>query len=194
MVTREKIKQAALNLLAVYGYEKTVLSAIAKEVGIKAPSIYSFFESKEALFMEIYRDLLDEHFIKLQELMTRNEGKAPEERLKQLLQGILTYHVQHPKKTRVLLQLLLFPPEFIREDMEHLFIEREQMQRELLMEIFTDALDKKVIRKQEVDDLIASFLCLMDGLFLELFYYGEKVLMEKLEQIWRVYWTGLTNS
>lgn len=193
-MTREKIKQAALNQLAQYGYEKAVLSSIAKEVGIKAPSIYSFFESKEALFMEIYQDLLDEHFKKLKELMTSNEGQAPEKRLKKLLQGILTYHIQSPKKTRVLIQLLLFPPEFIRKDMEKLFIEKEKMQRKLLSEIFTDALEKKVIREQKMDDLIVSFLCLMDGLFLELFYYGEEVLMAKLEQIWRVYWTGLTKS
>ncbi|WP_077720236.1 TetR/AcrR family transcriptional regulator [Novibacillus thermophilus] len=193
-VTRQNIKQAALNLLAAHGYEKTTLSAIAKEVGIKAPSIYSFFESKEALFVEIYRDLLDEHFMQLKQLITSNEGKAPEKRLKHLLKGILSYHVHHPKESRVLLQLLLFPPEFMQDEIERLFIEKEEMQRKLLMEIFTDAMNENVVRKQAMDDLIASFFCLMDGLFLELFYYGEDVLMGKLEQIWQVYWTGLTTS
>lgn len=51
--TREKILYAAISLFAKNGYSSTSIRNIAKEVGIKASSIYNHFPSKEAIMDSI---------------------------------------------------------------------------------------------------------------------------------------------
>lgn len=48
--TRERILRAALDLFAKEGYEAVRVQRIAKAVGIKAPSLYKHFKSKQAIF------------------------------------------------------------------------------------------------------------------------------------------------
>ncbi|MBC8830133.1 helix-turn-helix transcriptional regulator, partial [Escherichia coli] len=55
-MTKKLIKEVALTLFAEKGYDGTALSEIAKAVGIKTPSLYAHFASKEALFLEVYQD------------------------------------------------------------------------------------------------------------------------------------------
>ena len=55
--TLEKVKQAAFSLFARQGYEFTTMNQIATAVGIKKPSLYAHFESKEALFLAVFTDM-----------------------------------------------------------------------------------------------------------------------------------------
>ena len=50
---RERIKQAAAECLARFGYEKTTMDDIARRVGLNKTSLYYYFESKEAIFTEV---------------------------------------------------------------------------------------------------------------------------------------------
>ena len=47
---RQRILDAAANLIVHYGYDKTTVSDIAREAGISKGAIYLHFASKEALF------------------------------------------------------------------------------------------------------------------------------------------------
>lgn len=48
--TKQKIIDKALELFAVHGYDSVSVGEIAKAVGIKAPSLYNHFPSKQAIF------------------------------------------------------------------------------------------------------------------------------------------------
>ena len=48
--TRQKILDKALGLFAAKGYDSVSVGEIAKAVGIKAPSLYNHFPSKQAIF------------------------------------------------------------------------------------------------------------------------------------------------
>lgn len=48
--TKERITKAALDLFSEYGYEKISVAQIAEAVGIKAPSLYKHFASKQEIF------------------------------------------------------------------------------------------------------------------------------------------------
>lgn len=52
-MTASRIQDAALKRFAEQGYEATTLAEIAGDVGIKKPSIYAHFQSKEALFQSL---------------------------------------------------------------------------------------------------------------------------------------------
>ncbi len=49
----ERIKRAAAECLARFGYEKTTLEDIARRVGLNKTSLYYYFQSKEAIFTEV---------------------------------------------------------------------------------------------------------------------------------------------
>ena len=51
--TKQKILDKALELFSVRGYDAVSVGEIAKAVGIKAPSLYNHFPSKQAIFEEI---------------------------------------------------------------------------------------------------------------------------------------------
>jgi len=52
--TKQKIIDAALELFSDYGFDTVSVGQIAKAVGIKAPSLYNHFPSKQAIFDAIF--------------------------------------------------------------------------------------------------------------------------------------------
>ena len=48
--TKQRILEKALELFSTYGYDSVSVGEIAKAVGIKAPSLYNHFPSKQAIF------------------------------------------------------------------------------------------------------------------------------------------------
>ena len=54
MNTKEKILVSTLELAAEYGLKSLSMSQIAEKVGIKKPSLYNHFTSKEVLIDELY--------------------------------------------------------------------------------------------------------------------------------------------
>ena len=59
--TKERILKKALELFAENGYDAVSVGEIAKAVGIKAPSLYSHFPSKQAIFNAIVEDTASQY-------------------------------------------------------------------------------------------------------------------------------------
>ena len=54
--TKQKIIEKALELFSVHGYDAVSVGDRAKAVGIKAPSLYNHFQSKQAIFEAIVEE------------------------------------------------------------------------------------------------------------------------------------------
>ena len=59
--TKQKILNTALELFSVQGFEATSISQIASAVGIRKASLYSHFESKQAILDELLLDVLQKY-------------------------------------------------------------------------------------------------------------------------------------
>ena len=55
--TKKKILEKALELFSSYGYASVSVGEIAKAVGIKAPSLYNHYPSKQAIFDAIVKEV-----------------------------------------------------------------------------------------------------------------------------------------
>lgn len=59
--TKKRILEKALELFAEKGYDSVSVGEIAKAVGIKAPSLYSHYPSKQAIFDAIVEDTASQY-------------------------------------------------------------------------------------------------------------------------------------
>ena len=111
--TKQKIREAAIELIAQYGYRGASVRKIAKEVGIRESAIYNHFENKEA----ILRSIIDEIFV------TPFEFKDVEEKAKRgksfLREFVVAYKlIAFDKKKEKLFRVLvieLFQNKTLRE-------------------------------------------------------------------------------
>jgi TetR/AcrR family transcriptional regulator, cmeABC operon repressor len=190
-LSRQTIKYAALSLFAAHGYEGTSLSAIAEAVGIKKASIYSHFDGKEALFLEIFEDVLIEEITNGKILMDKVENKGPKEQLYDVFQYTYRVYEEEREKFAFWKRAMLFPPEFLREQLQVKFINYEKQWSLLLSRAFQQAIQQNLIQKKDIDELLAAFYCLIDGLFIELHYYGRKRYRERAESVWHTFWLGI---
>ena len=59
--TKQEIIEAALDLFSVQGFEATSVSQIADAVGIRKASLYSHFESKQAIIDALVQEVLEQY-------------------------------------------------------------------------------------------------------------------------------------
>ncbi|WP_308862026.1 TetR/AcrR family transcriptional regulator [Paenibacillus radicis (ex Xue et al. 2023)] len=191
-MTAAAIKTAALHHFARNGYEGTPLSDIAKEVGIKTPSLYAHFKSKEELFMKLFEDVLLEQSCRTQQLIDSLKACSVEQTLFRILQDSCDNYLLSEEKITFIKRVMLFPPAFLQEKIHQKFLETERALTDSLQMIFKKGILEGTVKEEPVEDLIASYLCLMDGSFLQLFYYGKEYFESRLQSIWRIYWDGIT--
>ena len=59
--TKQEILAASLRLFSLQGFEATSISQIANVVGIRKASLYSHFESKQAILDALVREILEQY-------------------------------------------------------------------------------------------------------------------------------------
>lgn len=99
---RDEIVRAALELIAEHGFHGAPMAIIADRAGVGAGTIYRYFENKDVLITELYRDLEERIY------PTIMAGYAPEkpirERFLHLGTGLLRYFIENPLDFRYLEQ------------------------------------------------------------------------------------------
>lgn len=189
----DKIKSVALNLFAVCGYEGTSLSSIAEGVGIKKASIYHYFKSKEDLFLSIFDDLLNDEIQHIKRIAAEIELFTVEEKLYRIFQYYYEKNQTNKAETNFWKRAMLFSPPSLAETIKEKFSTYEKASDEMLSAIFYEGIKAGVIQSSNIKNLLAAFYCLIDGLFVEIQYYGENEFKSRIDSIWRVFWTGIIN-
>jgi len=190
-MTKDEIKNVALSLFAKNGYEGTYLSDIAKGVGIKKPSIYNHFEGKEELFLAVFEDALWDHNKRIEALVEKIKNAPVEEKLYQILYDTVQFYLDNEEKTTFIKRSMIFPPEPLKEQLQEKFIHSEEALSAILREIFAEGLNNGVIREENMEDLLVAYYCLIDGLFIQLSYYGTEKVQPRVNNVWKSYWLGI---
>jgi AcrR family transcriptional regulator len=98
----EEIVEAALGLIDRTGTQESVtLRAVAREIGIAAPSIYPHFADRDAIVMSVVARLFDE----LAEVIRAAIASAPDDPVEQLVSGCeqyVRYGLENPARYGVL--------------------------------------------------------------------------------------------
>lgn len=89
--TERSIREAAVKVIAKHGFEAASLRDIAKEVGIRAPSLYNYISSKEELLYELMKDPLTSMLSEYRALV--KEIDDPAEKLRIFVRVHLNFHM-----------------------------------------------------------------------------------------------------
>ena len=161
MTTKQKILKAALTLFAEKGYSAVYVGEIADAVGIKAPSLYKHYKSKQDIFnscVEVFSDRMEQ---------VRNELRLPD-----TPQADITYRtatMENIVDFAIALFMFYLKDEVASKFRKMLIIERyhnselNQLFEDLFIngaieheeKIFSELIDAKIIKK----DLINSCVC-----------------------------------
>nr|WP_225953766.1 TetR/AcrR family transcriptional regulator [Kibdelosporangium phytohabitans] len=97
---------AARELFAEQGVQRTSLREIAERLGISKPALYYHFASRDDLLRSIMKPLLDDAqaFVDQQEETQRDAPSGMDKRA--LLEGYFDFHYRHRRDVRLLLQEL----------------------------------------------------------------------------------------
>lgn len=116
---RQEITEAAVRVFNRLGYTGASLSAVASELGVDRATLYYYFSSKEQLFDDIVRSVLESNFALSRRIA--DSKISPLRKLRELITALmLGYHEHYP---------LLYI--YIREDLHHVADQRSEWSMEM---------------------------------------------------------------
>ncbi len=114
---KELILEAAKSVFGKLGYSKATLDDIAHAIGLKKPTLYYYYKSKEVLFIEAFSQEWKDSLYRLKK--TAEQEKDPRERLLLYIRSSLRYYqeivTQHTISIKVLIETRTMFQELFRE-------------------------------------------------------------------------------
>ncbi|MBC5994233.1 TetR/AcrR family transcriptional regulator [Pontibacter cellulosilyticus] len=114
---KELILDAAKSVFGRLGYSKATLDDIAHAIGLKKPTLYYYYKSKEVLFIEAFSQEWKESLSNLKRIA--EEERNPHERLLLYIRSSLRYYqkivTQHTISIKVLIETRMLFQELFRE-------------------------------------------------------------------------------
>ena len=110
--TKQEILEASLELFSVQGFEATSISQIAGAVGIRKASLYSHFESKQAILDALVEEVLEQygkHSIFARKDWEKNADSLPRtsDEAAQMILGQIRYILHDPTISRARKMLVI---------------------------------------------------------------------------------------
>jgi TetR/AcrR family transcriptional regulator, repressor of fatR-cypB operon len=104
---RDEIVRAALELIAEHGFHGAPMAMIAERANVGAGTIYRYFENKDVMITELFRELEERSY------PTIKEGYAPDkplrERFLHLNTALIYYFIENPLDFRFIEQFFNSP-------------------------------------------------------------------------------------
>lgn len=139
---RDEIVRAALELIAENGFHGAPMAMIADRAGVGAGTIYRYFENKDVLINELYRELEQRLYVVLME--DYSPQKPVRERFIHLGTAILHYCISNPLDFRYLEQFHNSPYGVVHRR-DKLF--GDSNQKDIYRELFEEGVAQQVIKQ-----------------------------------------------
>ncbi|GAA2453485.1 TetR/AcrR family transcriptional regulator [Agromyces soli] len=184
-MTRAQILSEARAVFGRRGYAEASLREIAGAVGIKTPSLYAHFPSKEALYEAVYAEVVVEHTAFFDELVQRSGALPPLERLRHFLGGIESYYRDRPDLAEFSLRAALAEYGPDGQALRQIFLDTESELAAAVRRAYDDGVAAGSFAAGDPEGFTALVFVIMDGLFLQLTHYAPEVYRERFEHAWR---------
>ena len=183
-MTAARLQEAALLRFAKQGFDATSLEEIATDVGIKKPSIYAHFRSKNELYLSLIPLMISAELDYARALFVAD--KSARKQLFAYLQSIQTRY-EESARVQFWMRALYTPPGHLHEQVMapmHVFMDELEL-------ILKSAIQRSDLvpnpQRLSTDTLVKACMGLIDSLQVELTYGGPEKFKRRLKALWAVF-------
>lgn len=112
--TRERIYRAALALFERKGLDETTVAEIAEAADVGKGTFFTYYATKESVFVEVSADLVDRMTTRLEEASAR--GASFEARVAAYFAPAIEWHASHPVLSRAMLAAFVRDAAYVSAD------------------------------------------------------------------------------
>lgn len=190
-MTANAILDSALVHFARDGYDGASLRNIAEDIGIKKPSIYAHFRSKDDLFLQLMdrefkRELAETRLL----IEDKQSGRSAEERLRIYIHRQCDSYIRD-EKSKFIFRSSYFPPQALYEEVMSICNPFLYESERLLVRFLQDCKQRGELPNIDPEQTAIAFMVLVDGLNTELIYNGLERFQQRFEAAWQVFWKGI---
>ena len=184
-VTKEKIIQAALLNFSEHGYSGGSLAQIAEEVGIRKQSIYTYFKSKDALYLTISKQAMEAELLFAKKFIEKHHQLPVEKVLLPFMQSVQRRY-ESISETKFFMRSTFLMPQHL----EHQLSEQTYIYLDELEMLFTNYLKKQKL-SVTANEAAIGFLALLDSIYVEMLYGGSERCKKRLQAGWTIFYKGI---
>lgn len=166
---------------------------IASDCGLRAPSIYSHFESKSALFLELVSDLFINLNWEIQESTITDEVNL-EKVLFDVFCGYYHYFSSHDLELKFWQRIRFLPPVGLESAYNTNHIGRREPLLGLYIELFTKAIEKGQIPNKRIEMMVMTYFAFVSGYVDSLIIVPLKLTDDLLKCAFNIYWKGISEN
>lgn len=183
-MSKTQVLAAARSVFAKKGYAEASLREIAEAVGIKTPSIYAHFSSKELLYEAVYAEVAVEHTSFFDDAIRASGELRPLDRIEHLLGSIESYYRQHPDLAEFSLRSAVAEIGENSNALRKILLDSEGDLAAAVHSAYAAGISVGDFPEGDADGFTALVLVLMDGLFLQLMHYSPAVYRSRYDRAW----------
>ena len=161
--TRQQILEASLELFSLQGFEATSISQIADAVGIRKASLYSHFESKQAILDALVEDVLRQYGTR--SIFAEADGEKAADSLPrtsdaavQMILGQIRYILHDPAVSRARRMLVI--EQFRNPELAALLTRQNYTDVLQFFAILVRQLIRQNVLREDDPEVMAAQLCL----------------------------------
>ena len=192
-MTKQEILEHALTLFMTKGYEGASMSDLAAATGIKKASLYAHYSGKEEIFSAVFTGVVEEYRETIALLTLRRDEESALTRLERMFRAFLRYCHNNPRMY-FWDRYFYFPPEFIKERMEHETRETQCEFLQVIQNAISEGITRGEIRSQPVESAALAYYYLMIGLSMSVKLYEREALERDISLAWAGLSQGLKNE
>lgn len=189
-MSRQKILEAAFECFSEECYCSVSLAEIAKRAGIKKPSIYAHFSSKEELFLETLDIEVNRLYIHINKIINDGQSDNAETIMHKIFMGSIDYIREDTLAGRFWNNLLFAAPVGLCNQVSPEIDKFKDFIYKTVLRLIEQGVDSGSIRKQDPNVLAYSYICLLKGNLL-MATNSKRFSVENANMSWKLFWDGI---
>lgn len=189
-VTVELIKAVALQFFNEWGYRGTTVRDICEGIGITAPSMYYYFDSKEKIYINLLQEATQLLSISVSDTMVNSKSGVAKDRMKDVFDAILGIYRSHENHMIFLIKCRYFSEKGL-EKVTKLLVEDPGAEMAQKLQDYLAGSQKRRMPKTDPADILLAFDGFVTSYLMHLNQGLIKDTPEQAEKSWELFWQGI---
>lgn len=191
MDKKQEIIEAAFELFCEKGYHLS-LSEIANAVGIKTPSLYSHFKSKDEILEQMIHEEIYRYYQLLEEKIKEIKPMKIKDVMKNLFLFFLDYFSEY-KRLRFWRTIPLIPNDQLRNTSSRLIKDKDNKYKQQLRAYFMKGVSDGDLNPDVTESTLHLYLCMIQGVLDAMLLYPNDYKNNIFAlDVFEAYWEGIS--